>query len=347
MELTGNLQIVCPIRGQLKVNKRSKDGLTATEEFYRVEAIKFLISKGYPKENFWIEPIIKKFGNSGRNSFRSDFAVLDVPASTINTNEPDDILGHAVIICEVKRDNKKNEYVKNTQVKPMLDFAKKQSTLGLYWDNIEKRVFWIEVTDGIKEIKEGPLTFVPKFGLPIKTTPLTFNTIEPVDSLTETFERIEDILHQASFAPEKRYEIILQLLLTKIFDEHAFEVRGDEPLEIQDYRSLGTSADTTKKKVGDVVKRAISFYGEHLPNRLSDTLPLSGDTLFEILKILAPVKIIHSKRDVVQTFYMKFAKARIWGFPLQRNAWLGVAESCKTFFIGWRYLYRGNLGQCN
>lgn len=58
MELTGNLQIVCPIRGQLKVNKRSKDGLTATEEFYRVEAIKFLISKGYPKENFWIEPIM-------------------------------------------------------------------------------------------------------------------------------------------------------------------------------------------------------------------------------------------------------------------------------------------------
>lgn len=99
MELTGNLQIVCPIRGQLKVNKRSKDGLTATEEFYRVEAIKFLLSKGYPKENFWIEPIIKKFGNSGRNSFRSDFAVLDIPASTISTNDPDEILSHAVIIA--------------------------------------------------------------------------------------------------------------------------------------------------------------------------------------------------------------------------------------------------------
>lgn len=309
MELSGNMQINCPIRGQLKVNKRSKDGLTATEEFYRVEAIKFLLSKGYPKENFWIEPIIKKFGNSGRNSFRSDFAVLDVPSSTIDNNTPDEILNHAIIICEVKRDNKKNEYVKNTQVKPMLDFAKKQSTLGLYWDNIEKRVFWMEIANGIKEIKEGPLTFVPKFGLPIQTTPLTFDTIEPVDSLIETFERIEDILHQASFPPEKRYEIILQLLLTKIFDEHAFEVRADEPLEIQDYRSLGASAETTKKKVGEVVKRAISFYGKHLPNKLSDTLPLSGDTLFEILQILAPVKIIHSKRDVVQTFYMKFAKA--------------------------------------
>ena len=52
MEVAGSLQIVCPIRGQLKVNKRSKDGLSASEEFYRVEAIKYLLSKSYPKENF-------------------------------------------------------------------------------------------------------------------------------------------------------------------------------------------------------------------------------------------------------------------------------------------------------
>ena len=309
MELIGNLQIVCPIRGQLKVSKRSKNGLSATEEFYRVEAIKHLLTKGYPKENFWIEPIIKKFGNGGRNSFRSDFAVLDVPVSSILSDETDELLSHAIIICEVKRDNKKNQYVKDTQVKPMLDFAKRQDTLGLYWDNVEKRVFWTEITNGIRETKEGPLSFVPKYGVPIKTTPLTFNTIAPVDSLIDTFDRIEDILHQASFSPEERYEIILQLLLAKIFDEHAFEVRGDEPLEIQDYRSLGTIAETTKKKISDVVKRAVTFYGKHLPNKLSTVLPLSGDTLFEVLQILAPIKIIHSERDVIQTFYMKFAKA--------------------------------------
>lgn len=265
MEVTGSLQIVCPIRGQLKVNKRSKDGLAASEEFYRVEAIKYLLSKSYPKENFWIEPIIKRFGNSGRNSFRSDFAVLDVPATTISSNDPDELLAHAIIICEVKRDNKKNEYVKNTQVKPMLDFAKRQDTLGLYWDNIEKRIFWTEIENGVKDIKEGPLSFVPKYGVSIKTTPLTFNTIEPADSLIDTFERIEDILHQASFSPEKRYEIILQLLLAKIFDEHAYEVRGDDPLEIQDYRSLGTNAETTKKKISDVVKRVLRIMENIFP----------------------------------------------------------------------------------
>lgn len=309
MELSNNLQLVCPIRGMLKVNKKSKDGLSATEEAYRVEAIRYLIDKGYPKENFWIEPVIKRFGNSGRNSFRSDFAVLDVPATEIKSiSQPDEILSHALLICEVKRSNAKADYVKETQVKPMLDFATNQRTIGLYWDNIDKRVFWIEIEKNIKSIKEGPLSFIPSFGLPVKTTPLTFNTISPCDSLLDAFARIEDILHQASYAPEKRYEIILQLLLAKIFDEHAFETRVNEPLEIQDYSSLGTPSETTKKKMDDVVKRAVSFYGRHLPNKLSDKLILNGDQLAQVLKILAPIKIIHSKRDVVQTFYMKFAK---------------------------------------
>ncbi len=100
MELSSNMQIVCPIRGLLRINKRSKDGLSASEEFYRVEAIKYLIAKGYPRENFWIEPIIKRFGNSGRNSFRSDFAVLDVPASSVVDKDTDSLLAHALLICE-------------------------------------------------------------------------------------------------------------------------------------------------------------------------------------------------------------------------------------------------------
>lgn len=308
MDLSNNMQLVCPIRGKLKVNKRSKDGLTPTEEFYRVEAIKYLLGKGYPKENFCIEPIIKRFGNGGRNSFRSDFAILDVPASNIECEDQDLLLRHAILICEVKRDNKKNEYVKQTQVKPLLDFAKNKKTLALYWDNVDKRVFWNEEKDGLKETKEGPLSFIPKYGLQLEIVPLTFETIEPADSLIDIFGRIEDILHQASFPPERRYEIILQLLLAKIFDEHAYETRSTLPLDIQDYASMGTTAEITKKKISNIVKRAVSFYGKHLPNKISDTLPLTGDTLFEVLRILAPVKIIHSKRDVVQTFYMKFAK---------------------------------------
>ena len=308
MELSDNMQLVCPIRGLLKVNKRSKDGLTPTEEFFRIEAIKYLLGKGYPKENFRIEPIIKRFGNSGRNSFRSDFAVLDTPIHAVDTNDSEILLEHALLICEVKKDSRKNEFVRQTQIKPMLDFAKRTKTVALYWDNVDRRVFWNEIIDGQKVTKEGPLSFLPSFGCAIETKPLAFENIEPVDSLIDVFKRIEDILHQATFPPEKRYEIILQLLLAKIFDEHAFETRPLLPLNIQDYASLGFTADMTKKKIAGIVKRAVSFYEKHLPNKISDTLELSGDTLFEILRVLAPVKIIQSKRDVVQTFYMKFAK---------------------------------------
>lgn len=308
MDLAHKLTLQCPVRGTLKATQRSKDGLTPTEEYFRVEAIKHLVKLGYPIENFKIEPIIKKFGNAGRNSFRSDFAVLDVDASNIKTNDPDAILSHAILICEVKRDNAKADYVKNTQVRPMLDFARLERTIGLYWDNIEQRVFWYEKEKGKKELKEGPISFIPAFGDNIKTKPLTFGDTYPSDSLLETFSRIEDILHQASFDPQKRYEIILQLLLTKIFDEHAFETRPNQPLGVQDYSVLGTPPEIAKAKFDKLVERAISFYEKHLPNKIPKQIPVTGETLIEILKILAPIRIIHSKRDVIQTFYMKFAK---------------------------------------
>lgn len=148
------LTLKCPVRGELKTGKKSKDGLTPTEEYYRVEAIKYLIKEGYPVENFKIEPIIKKFGNAGRNSFRSDFAVLNTSAESIDISDPDELLGHSLLICEIKRDNSKSDYVKQTQVKPMLDFAKLEKCIGLYWDNIEQRVFWQEQFKGKRTIKK-------------------------------------------------------------------------------------------------------------------------------------------------------------------------------------------------
>lgn len=302
------LTLNCPIRGELKAGKKSKDGLTPSEEYFRVEAIKHLIKEGYPAINFKIEPIVKKFGNAGRNSFRSDFAVLDVPSDSIDTTDPDILLQHTLLLCEVKRDNAKSDYVKNTQVKPMLDFAILDKCIGLYWDNVEQRVFWVEKKGGKKEVKEGPISFIPSFGDEILTKPITFNDTIPSDSLLETFSRIEDILHQASFDPSKRYEIILQLLLTKIFDEHAFEARPTEPMGVQDYSVLGTTPTIAKDKFSKLLKCAVSFYEKHLPNPIPSTLPISGDALIEILKVLAPIRIIHSKRDVVQTFYMQFAK---------------------------------------
>lgn len=306
--MSTKLTLKCPIRGVLKASRKSKDGLTPSEEYFRVEALKYLIANNYPPENIKIEPIVKKFGNSGRNSFRSDFAVLDVPVDSIDTSDVDTLLEHALVICEVKRDNANANYVKNTQVKPMLDFAKLDKCIGLYWDNVEQRVFWQESLSGKRKVKEGPLSFLPDFGNNIQTKPITFNDTAPSDSLIEVFERIEDILHQAAFDPEKRYEIILQLLLAKIFDEHAFEGRPNAPVAVQDFTVLGTPPSTVKSKFDKLLSKAVTYYEKHLPNKIPSTTPLTADTIIDVLKILAPIRITHSKRDIIQTFYMKFAK---------------------------------------
>lgn len=131
--------LTCPVRGPLSNTGRSSDGLTQNEEYQRVAAIRFLISLGYPKDRFRVEVVQKKFGNNGRNSFRCDFVVLDGPECNIS-HDPDDVLSHAVLLCEVKRDSSKQEWVKQTQVEPMLDFAKRTDAVALYWSKDVVRV---------------------------------------------------------------------------------------------------------------------------------------------------------------------------------------------------------------
>ncbi|TMP45188.1 hypothetical protein CWB96_03860 [Pseudoalteromonas citrea] len=306
--MSNKIVITCPIRGQIKVGKKTKGKLSPSEEFYRVEALKYIIKLGYPEKNILLEPIVKKFGNSGRNSFRSDFAVLNIEVSQVSRDDPEALLEHALILGEVKKDNAKSDYVKSTQVKPMLDFAPLESCVGIYWDNVEQRVFWQKSESGKRVTYEGALQFLPHCGDRIETKPFTYADLTPVDSLIDMFDRVEDILHQAAFDHSQRYEIILQLILSKIFDEHSFAGRQDKPVEIQDFGALGVSEGTVLTKMNKLLSRAVSFYEKHLPNKVSKKYPVKAETLTEITKIISPILITRSKRDVVQTFYMKFAK---------------------------------------
>jgi type I restriction enzyme M protein len=275
-----------------------------------VEAIKQLIALGYPKSRFKIEAVVKKFGNSGRNSVRADFAVLDTDAALIPSGSVDELMDHAVLLCEVKRENSASDYVKHTQVKPLLDFAKQDACIGLYWDNVDQRVFWNERKKGKRVIREGPITLLPKYGRNLKVTPIPYKDTRAADSLLDIFSRIEDILHSAALDPEQRFHVILQILLAKIYDEHAHAGNPDDAVDIQDYRALGTSSQQALSDFNAVLKLAATFYQKFLPNRVEPKLDakVTGDTLMDVAAIIAPIRITASKRDVVQAFYMKFAK---------------------------------------
>jgi len=304
------LTLTCPIRGLLKTGAKSKDGLKPSEEYFRVEAIKHLLKLGYPKENIKIEAVVKKFGNSGRNSMRADLAVLDIPVGQLTSGVVDSLLEHAVLLCEVKRESNKQNYVANTQVKPLLDFSKNQKCVALYWDNVDQRVFWYEYSGTKKILKEGALVLLPKYGTNISVKPLTFNDLHPTDELTDLFDRIENILHTASIDLDQRFSVMLQLLLAKLFDEHGHAGVPTTEMAIQDYQALGHSPSHSVVLFNKVLSKASSYYQNHLPRPVEAKLhsKVSGDSLLEICKTFAPIKLISSKRDVVQMFYMKFAK---------------------------------------
>jgi type I restriction enzyme M protein len=292
----------------LTARARSKDGLTPSEEARRVDAINFLIGKGYPDSHILVEARIKKFGHGGKNSFRADLVALDVPRDSINTKDIDELLEHATLLGEVKRGHKAVAKVVATQVEPMLDFAHNDDCIALYWDDTDPRVYWREQVNGKRRSQNVSARTMPSYGTKITVRPLTFVDIVPSESLLDIFMRIENVLHSAAVDPEARYGVILQLLLAKLYDEHAHEAKPTDPLSLQDFRALGTRAVVAAKNVNRTLEKAVSHYGKHLPRPVDKKLPITADTLLEVMELLAPVKIIASSQEVVQTFYMYFAK---------------------------------------
>ncbi|VEA13928.1 type I restriction-modification system, M subunit [Salmonella enterica subsp. enterica] len=239
---------------------------------------------------------------------RCDFIVLDKKASLVDKGNIDDILEHSLVLAEIKRDNKKADYVKDTQVKPLLDFAKNQSCIALYWDNIEQRIFWNVYSNSKRTVNEGPLALLPKFGLKVEVKALSLQDLMLPDSLLGTYALIEDILHQSAIDMEERYETILKLLLSKIYDEHFTAAKKNNEMVFQDYFLLGCSLKDGSDKLNKLLNDAVTYYERHLPKKISKKFNIRPDVLCECAKILAPIKITSSKRDIIQTFYMKFAK---------------------------------------
>src|SRR5947209_5116285 len=105
----------CPIRGSLRVSQRAADQLTFTEEKQRIDAIRYLIQRQYPKENFGVETTLFKIGNAGRNSFRTDFAIYDQAFDDLRGRSLEKRLEHVRLLAEIKRDNSSAEQAKATQ----------------------------------------------------------------------------------------------------------------------------------------------------------------------------------------------------------------------------------------
>lgn len=303
----------CPIRGNLRVQQRASDQLTFTEEKQRIDAIRYLIQRHYPKENFGIETTLFKIGNAGRNSFRTDFAIYDQAFDDLKGRPLERRLEHVRVLAEIKRDNNSAEQAKATQVRAALQLVPDIETLGVYWDDIEQRFFYRRIEGNRSIVRDAPISKIPDWGSDIGSIRLTYADLEPAKDLVRIFDEIEDAFHAYVVDKAERYSLIQQLLLLKIHDEntHRDGRKKVTHLDFQDYTVEAVSDSEVLRQMNEALGRAAAHYNLYLPpgKRIEDKFRCRAEVLRNATKILAPINILGSKAQVIQQFYMKFAKS--------------------------------------
>src|SRR5699024_3559767 len=91
-------------------------------------------------------------------------------------------------------------------------------------------------------------------------------------------------------------------------DEHQHERKPDAPLALQDFGALEVDPATALSAVNKILDKAVTYYQAFLPEPVAKKLPLTGPVVIDIMKILAPIKIIDMRQSVIQDFYMYCSK---------------------------------------
>ena len=299
----------CPVRGQLTAKQRAADGLKFTEEKQRIDAIRYLLHRQYPPDNFGIETTLFRLGHKGRNSFRTDFAVYDTAFDDVRGKDLDNRLEHVKVLAEIKRENANAEEAKATQVRSALRLVPDLTTLGVYWDDVEQRFFYRSIKGKKEEIHEAPISKIPEWGSAVGSTSLLYADLDPAKNLVKIFDELENALHPFVVDKSKRYALILRLLLTKIHDENLHQGEPSRPLDFQDFSIEAVSDSVVVKKMNEALERALGHYQKYLPEKIDRNFRCPAEALRRSSQILAPINILRSKTQVIQAFYMRFAKS--------------------------------------
>ena len=70
------------------------------------------------------------------------------------------------------------------------------------------------------------------------------------------------------------------------------------------------SVANAASELEQIVSKAASFYQKYLPNKVSATInkKLKTDIIFDLSELLSPIRLTASRREVIQSFYMRFTK---------------------------------------
>ena len=286
--------LTCPVRG--KLNKKEKGAFSEfSEEYQRIECVRFLLNKGYPKKNFDFEREIIKYGSSGRNSLRADIIVYNVDKSNINTNE--DKINSIILVAEIKKKSKDKEKAINYQLKPAF-FQLKNCLYGIYWDD-ENRIFFTKENDD-----ENSILKLPLYGENFENKLLCFNSLKDIARPKKLLELLEQKIHNLGATNKNfRYKEIFKIFLAKYYDET--KNKNKEFLEFQLFDK--EKDHEFNKRITSLYSDAFIYYSSNTPIKLETSFNLYENILKECVFLLQDYSFIKTNQLVLQEFFMYFA----------------------------------------
>ena len=302
-----NHNLVCPVRGPLDAMYFSKDGLTVTEEARRIDCIKFLLSKGYPRENFQCETtVIKHIGNGGRNSLRADIVIYDISIPEIKALDDEERNKHILLVAEIKRDSKSKKNGIAFQLEPAMRQTARAFDLRLYWHDVNRYLYVKQVQNNQIVITRDDLGNLPEYGNKYRYKKLKYKDLIKPEDITATLMDIANILRSNQVNDDAtRYRETVKLLLAKYIDEREAKetgedlimqvVPGKDPTFLDRINSLYA-------RTGRIYSKAKSIFGNH-------GFEADEKTLREMVQKVQGLNLLDSSSDSMQQVFMTFVPA--------------------------------------
>lgn len=307
MDKHKNFNLVCPIRGVLDATYFSKDGLKITEEARRIECIKFLLSRKYPKDNFQCETaVIKHIGNSGRNALRADIVIYDITAAEAKLLTDEDRNTHILLIAEIKRDSKSKASGIKFQLEPAMRQSDRTFVLGVYWDDINRYLYVKQVKDAQIIITQDELGNIPEYGNKYCYKKLKYKDLIKPEDITATLMDIANILRSNQVNDDStRYRETVKLLLAKYIDEReAKESDADLIMQVVP----GEDSDFLDR-IKKLYTRTARVYSKAKSIFSAGTYDIDEKVLREMIQKVQGLNLLNSSSDAMQQVFMTFVPA--------------------------------------
>lgn len=305
--MTSSVNLVCPIRGALGATYFAADNMTVTEEARRIECIKFLLTKGYPAENFRCETVIlKRIGNEGRNSLRADIVIYERPLHEIECLKELDAFKLILVVAEIKRESKSRRGAVSFQLEPALRLIDRPAVMGVYWDDINRHLYVKSTANNQVTIERDELGNIPEFGDKYRYKKLKYEDLIKPEDISATLMDIANILRSNHVNDESsRYRETVKLLLAKYIDEReAKETGGDLILQVVPGADVGFSA-----RVDKLYKRAARIYSKATSIFRRDSSELEEKALRDMVQKVQGLNLLDSSSDSMQQVFMNFVPA--------------------------------------